>query len=333
MNELQDVLKNYKKVTYPGIQPNRFLISDKGEIYDIINGKYISQSTDKDGYFIWHYNNTSFRVHRLVAWEYCPNRNLDLVIDHIDGNKQNNYYKNLEWVTSGENARRAIAMGLRNNRGENSSTNKYPEEFVHDICRLLAKGNCIMDIFYKVTERDPLIKKIDMSDPKDKSLYILIYHLSRKEIWPDVVSQYEFPEIPKSKKVFNPIEGKSRFTVDQVHQICKLYVAGKTTDEIIKTLGVDISDPKELKRYQDACRSIRSGRNWPNIGSQYFELTFRKTGRVIHKFDDDKLCDMLNRNCTRQEIYKEFNPTNDRLTKRALCKKIHNYAIMKGINN
>ena len=331
MNEIESKIKECKKVTYPGIQPNRFMISDKGNIYDLLNNKEISQSIDKDGYFFCKINKKNYRINRLVAWEYCPNRDLKLVVDHIDCNKQNNYYKNLEWVTSGENTRRAIANGLRNNRGENSSTNKYTEQFVHDICKMLTKGYPIIDIFYKVTERDQLTSRFDYSNPDDRSLYNLIYRLYKKEIWPDVVSQYEFPEISKGKKSFIPIEGKSRFTADQVHQICQMHLDGKSVDEILDELKVDCSDPKESKRYHDACRSILLGRNWTNISSQYFESRFRKSGRNTYNFDDEKICDMLNRNASREEIFKVFNPDNDRLIRKALNRKIHSFLTLQKI--
>lgn len=324
----------YKKITYPGIPENRYIISEIGEIVDTLKNRVISQYEDRDGYLRCSIDNKLYLVHRLVAWDFCmKNRDLKLTIDHIDCKKKNNYYKNLEWVTSSENTRRAIANGLRNGRGENSSTNKYSEEFVRDVCNIIMKSNSIMEVFYKVTDRDPLTDKFDMMNPKDKSLYTLIYRLHRKEIWPDVVSQYEFPEFAKSKKPHIPDEKNNRFTIDQIHKICKLHVDGKTTDEILKGIGIDTEsiDPSELKRYQDACRNITLGRNWTNISSQYFEPRFKKSGRVMHKFDDEKLTEMLNKGYSRELIQKEFNPNNDKLVRKALNKRIHNYLVLNNI--
>lgn len=52
-------------------------------------------------------------VHRIVASLFCDNPNGYTVVDHKDGNKLNNHADNLEWVSSGENNRRAFANGLK----------------------------------------------------------------------------------------------------------------------------------------------------------------------------------------------------------------------------
>jgi hypothetical protein len=47
-----------------------------------------------------------FYVHRLVAFQYCNLEldNLDkMVVNHKDGNKQNNNFSNLEWCTQNHN--------------------------------------------------------------------------------------------------------------------------------------------------------------------------------------------------------------------------------------
>lgn len=51
-------------------------------------------------------------VHRLVAQEFCPNRLKRKQVNHKDGNKLNNHFTNLEWVSRKENMRHAVAMGL-----------------------------------------------------------------------------------------------------------------------------------------------------------------------------------------------------------------------------
>lgn len=52
-------------------------------------------------------------VHRLVAFYFVPGYQEDLVVNHIDGDKSNNLFTNLEWVTRSENDLHAFALGLR----------------------------------------------------------------------------------------------------------------------------------------------------------------------------------------------------------------------------
>lgn len=50
--------------------------------------------------------------HRLVAEAFIPNPDNLPCVNHKNGDKSDNYYKNLEWVTHSENSRHALKTGL-----------------------------------------------------------------------------------------------------------------------------------------------------------------------------------------------------------------------------
>lgn len=130
--------------------PN-YMINKKGEIYTLNRNKMLSQKQDKDGYFYVGLckNGTvsTKRVHRLVLLQFCPISNpQDYVVNHIDGNKQNNNLDNLEWCTPYENLLHAIRIGIYNPNGEGNSHAKLSNKDVSEIRRLYKAGYKIADI-------------------------------------------------------------------------------------------------------------------------------------------------------------------------------------------
>lgn len=81
--------------------------------------KLLKYSIDEDGYFSVGLSDKlgqsrQFRVNRLVAMAFLPNPNNLSVVNHKDGNKQNNRVENLEWCTVKHNTFEAYRMGLNN---------------------------------------------------------------------------------------------------------------------------------------------------------------------------------------------------------------------------
>ena len=74
----------------------------------------------KNGYFrVALYKNGKtkrYLVHRLVAQHFIPNINNFSQINHKDENKENNYYKNLEWCNNKYN----VNYGKRNEKARKS---------------------------------------------------------------------------------------------------------------------------------------------------------------------------------------------------------------------
>lgn len=96
---------------------NTFDVSIDGIIHSKVTGKRMSYQIDKDGYLRFRFwvkrKAYKIAVHRLVALLYIENPNNYPVINHIDGNKQNNHKENLEWCTVKYNTNHAEKLGLR----------------------------------------------------------------------------------------------------------------------------------------------------------------------------------------------------------------------------
>lgn len=93
---------------------------------------------NKNGYLqVLIYNNKktpkSVRVHRLVAEAFIQKNNTTDTVDHIDNNKTNNKSSNLQWMTFGENFKKAVKDKLHA-FGEKSFFSKLTEKDVKHIC-------------------------------------------------------------------------------------------------------------------------------------------------------------------------------------------------------
>lgn len=96
----------------------KYLVSDKGDVY-VETKKYTKkkrQSTDTYGYKVTTINGKSEKVHRIVMEAFKGKS--DLTVDHLNMNKKDNRLENLEYVTAGENAKRACGIKVKWNGKE-----------------------------------------------------------------------------------------------------------------------------------------------------------------------------------------------------------------------
>lgn len=127
---------------------DRFLVTDDGRVLSKATNKVIKQHTNFRGYkvfatYIGGRKGIAVcpRVHRLVAKAFIPNPENKPQINHIDGNKVNNRWTNLEWNTNLENSHHAIRTGLTKvDYGENSRLAKLTNTQVKEIRAKIARG-------------------------------------------------------------------------------------------------------------------------------------------------------------------------------------------------
>lgn len=118
---------------------DKYQISNLGRVWSERKQKIMTIFKQNSGY--WQIcivdNNgksTRFLVHRLVALVWIPNPLNKPIINHIDGDKNNNQVTNLEWCTNSENIKHARKTGLnpynvptlnKKLSGQRKGTSKY----------------------------------------------------------------------------------------------------------------------------------------------------------------------------------------------------------------
>lgn len=89
-------------------------------------------------------------IHRLVAEAFIPNPNNYPVVNHIDGNKQNNNVTNLEWCTSMYNTQHAFKNGLVNIKKGKGNHLSIPINQYDLNGNFIKQWDCTMDIQRKL---------------------------------------------------------------------------------------------------------------------------------------------------------------------------------------
>lgn len=177
-------------VSYPGVRKDMYMISSKGKIKNLKTNRLLSPYLHKSGYLyinlmsdeMYGFKPYVFRLHRLVAYAFVARDSNDKIfVNHIDGNKTNPDYTNLEWVTFSENMQHAFKTGLfKSRKGELSSNAKINKDDAIVICKMLIEFNGnISDV----------IKNMRVRYNKDIS-YSLIFGIKRKYSWTEISDKY-----------------------------------------------------------------------------------------------------------------------------------------------
>lgn len=116
-----------------------YSVSNFGRIRNDKTNRVLSGSLHKDGYIFVTIDGKQVPLHRLIALVFCDGFEEGKVINHKDGNKQNNFADNLEWVTQQENIKHSHSNDLQP-KGLKTYTGKFTAEQREEIKTLWDSG-------------------------------------------------------------------------------------------------------------------------------------------------------------------------------------------------
>jgi hypothetical protein len=209
-----------------------YCVTQDGKIYSLKSNRFLKTNVCKKGYVrisLWNgYKPVTHTVHRLVAMAYIPQQDYTLQVNHIDGNKLNNHYKNLEWVTLQENIQHSVEHGLRD------SQKLYTDEQICNVCRLLENGLRNKDI-------------ADMTGVHLSKISMIRNGLAYQHISCEYL-------IPVNK-------ASSRISLDKILKICEMLQEGVSPRDVHKVVGVGYQTVRYIKR-REAYTEISKNYHW-----------------------------------------------------------------------
>lgn len=246
----------WKRIT-DDICPNiaeYYWISSEGRVYSEKSNKILKNVIIKDYEYIGLYNKDGnqvlYRVNRLVAMAFIPNENSSILqVNHINGNKLENYDMNLEWTTARENVIHSHINGLcRPLVGENNPAAKISDEQAERIAYLLSTGKYSIK---EISEMESCSKGI-IEDIKNGNNHIALY------------CKYDLfhTDVPRFNEVFSKA---------QIRFICQ-YLQDNSIKELTKEIKLDILNKLGLEyNYQRAKTIYRifSRQRFQSISNDY----------------------------------------------------------------
>lgn len=188
--ELYKKKKKYKehgicwhRIKYKGIKTN-YEISELGSIRHVKNLIPLKFTKDGSGYYqvkiLVNDKYKNIKPHRFVAKYFVDNPKDLNIVNHIDGDKTNNIYTNLEWCTQQENCIHAIENNLCKS-GSDRYSSVYTEEFVEKVCDLLYQNKSTKEMCIILNIQD-----------KDKSSFRnLVNNIKNKRSWKKIYNKYD----------------------------------------------------------------------------------------------------------------------------------------------
>ena len=240
----------------PGVEFNRYLISDFGRVFDLKNNCRCREY-DFGGYkTVDLYTNTGYHtylIHRMVMIEFLGMSPIEgyNIVNHKDGTKYCCLLENLEWTNESGNINHALDTGLNTNFGENAMLAKMTEQDALNIMYQLQDGVPIKDIAKTVPSY--------IANPEST-----IYSIKNGKSWTRTAKAHNI--------VFAEYKDLSeRYTEEEKEIIGQLLQKNLSYKDVLKGLGYDINSmsKKELTAHNRSISNIRCGDASPYIAEKY----------------------------------------------------------------
>lgn len=202
---------------------DKYCACSTGRIYSLRSGSYLVPVLQANGYCYVTLSQDGKRnnhsVHRLIAMAYMettPERN---IVNHIDGNKQNNKLSNLEWVTQQENIHHALATGLM--RGTRNPDRSLDDETVHIICKFIQDSWRNKDIADALSIHHQIVAQIRFG-----------------QTYQEISCEYNFRDILPSRR---------KLSTEKLVGICEMLQDNKSYMEICKVHQISSATVSKIK--------------------------------------------------------------------------------------
>lgn len=244
----------WRPIIYEDIMSDKYEVSNFGRIRRKSDKYIMHQSISKDGYYrialvLNDGSNKPRSVHRIVATAFVPRYSDELnVVNHIDGNKRNNNYMNLEWTNASGNMIHAYSMGLQKPKvGSDNNFALIDEDMAENICKLLLKTEGSASEVVRIL-KDSGIEYVSVD---------LVQHIKDKHSWIHISDRYFNRETFKRQKI-----EKEKY----VEMICvSLVKYNGDIHQVLRDLDGIVPEINYTKIHK-----IKYKCNWTNISDRYF---------------------------------------------------------------
>ena len=188
-----------------------------GVIFDIVNRRFRKHTQDRDGYIRFSpvASATNYAVHRFTyeCWTHII-LDKEMVIHHIDSDKSNNYFDNLELTTAAQNTRYSIINDERN------LIRSFTVDDIHKMCKMMEDGKSYREIALEFN--------INPSDEREYKTFRsrLNILLQKKISWVDISSQYDFSNYTGNK------DPNIKFSENDIKEMINLRQSGWMVKDI-----------------------------------------------------------------------------------------------------